>query len=219
VSKRQPPAPVGYVIGQNAQRLRGDHKIDDLAKAVTAHGLQWGGGRISDLEAGRVVPRLETLYVLCRAFSDLLGREVGLDDLLAGHGEVIITGDRAAPLPVLRDWLAGGPPALPEPISPEQLLRDFLAEHPDFGARFPPRRRQPLLWKIWHDYGEAEDRAARALGVDKGRLVNAMADRWGKSLTAERDQRAGPGASAQKRGQITRALRDELRKAITDGDH
>jgi hypothetical protein len=45
-----------------------------------------------------------------------------------------------------------------------------------------------------------------------------MADKWKHTLSAERDERAGPDASAQKRGQITRQLREELRKALADGN-
>jgi hypothetical protein len=45
-----------------------------------------------------------------------------------------------------------------------------------------------------------------------------MADTWGHTLSVERDARA-PGANAQKRGQVTRQLRDELRKALGNGDH
>jgi hypothetical protein len=35
------------------------------------------------------------------------------------------------------------------------------------------------------DSGEAEDRTARALGVDMGRLVEAVADTWGHTLSAD----------------------------------
>jgi hypothetical protein len=212
---------MGVVVGRNARLLRGERKADDVAKAVTARGLKWGPGRISDLEAGRVVPRLETLWLLAVAFSDLLGRPIALTDLLAGTGRVIVAGNVSVPLATVRAALSGQPPKLPKPTTSEQLLREYAAEIvPDMVvaiSQLPPGRYRQL-WRIRKDCGEAEDRTARALGVDMGRLIEAMADTWGHTLSAERDARA-PGANAQKRGQITRQLRDELRKTLGNGDH
>jgi hypothetical protein len=221
VTKREPPAPIAHVVGVNARALRGGHKIDDVAKAVTARGLRWGPGRISDLEAGRVVPRVETLLVLAVAFSDLLGRPIALTDLLAGTGRVIVVDNVSAPLATVRAALSGQPATLPKSTKSEQLLRkyavDIVPEMLAAISQLPPGRYQQL-WEVWNDCGEAEGRTGRALGVDMGRLVEAMADTWGHTLSAERDARA-PGASAQKRGQVTRQLRDELRKALGSGDH
>lgn len=224
MSKRDLPVePVAVVVGRNANLLRGGRTVDDVAARVTACGLKWGRGRISDLEAGRVVPRLETLLVLCQAFSDLLGRDVALADLLAGDGRVDIS-DAAVPLSVVRAALGGAPVALEPRMSALELLKRDFHENvlPTFGAQPQVgQRRRTQLFDVWQQYGEAEERAARALGVDKGRLLELMTDRWGRALSVERDARAGPGASAQKRGQITRQLREDLRKAIeesTDGD-
>ena len=43
-----------------------------------------------------------------------------------------------------------------------------------------------------------------------------MAAQWRKSYSAERDQRAGAGANAQKKGRVARELKAEL-KAVLDG--
>lgn len=65
--------------------------------------------------------------------------------------------------------------------------------------------------------GEAEQRAADALVVKMYALTLASVYLWGKSLSDERDARAGADASAQKRGRITRQLMDEL-KGVLHGD-
>jgi hypothetical protein len=45
-----------------------------------------------------------------------------------------------------------------------------------------------------------------------------MAWLWGQSLSAKRDELAGADANAQRRGQISRQLKEQLRKAIIDGN-
>jgi hypothetical protein len=221
VIQREPPAPIASVIGVNAKRLRGHHKAEELARAVTAAGMKWGTGRVADLEAGRVSPTLPTLLVLAQAFSDLLGRPVRVKtDLLAGHGRVKVTGGLVADLSAVRDSLSGAV-NLPRPstVSPEQLREHVADTLPGMLAALSsqPAGRTELLWRIYNDCGLTEDRTASALGIDLGTLTEAMADLWGDTLSAQRDQRAGPNASAQKRGQITRQLREELRKALADG--
>ncbi|ORC02208.1 hypothetical protein B1T48_14005 [Mycobacterium persicum] len=210
------------VVGRNAQVLRGNHTFDEVAAAVSAAGLKWGRGRVYDLENGGVVPRLDTLILLCQAFSGLLGREVRLSDLLRGDGRVDVA-DQPVPLSTVRDALAGAPVNLPEPrVSTTDLLkRDFLDKLAERSSEQIAPRRKSKLYEIHRQWGEAEERARRALGIgkkDDTRLLEAMADLWGHSLSVERDRLAGPNASAQKRGRITRELREQLREAITDGD-
>lgn len=74
-----------------------------------------------------------------------------------------------------------------------------------------------LRTAIYERSGEAESRAAKALGVDLSDLAIISGYLWGQSLSDERDKRSGMSATAQKRGRITRELYGELRTAI-DGD-
>jgi hypothetical protein len=193
------PPPLAAVLGRNAKALRGQRRTDDVAKAVRARGLNWGSGRISELEAGRVVPRVETLMLVAAAFTDLTGRQVLLSDLFAGSGRVAISDSCAADLKAVRDAVSGAPVRL--------AIRTT--------ATYRGRGRAS---GIARECGEAEQRAAAALGVDLATLVDTMSALWGHTLTVERDRLAGPEANAQTRGRITRALRDQLRKAIDDGD-
>jgi hypothetical protein len=41
---------------------------------------------------------------------------------------------------------------------------------------------------------------------------------WHGTFSEERDRRAGPDATQQKKGRISRELRTELEKALTDGN-
>lgn len=221
VSRRDVVAePVAAVFARSARRLRVDAglKAEQVAKAVTARGLPWANSRVAELEMGRIPPTLPTLLILSGAYGDLLRRPVTLTEWFGGGNELVaLTEQLQVPVTTLVDALSGKPVALPMPKVPstEQLMAEYIQSR---GAPEPlPPGRQRKLWAIYNDYGEADDRAAVALGIDKGRMVELMVDTWGCSLTARRDKLAGKDSSAQKRGQITRQLREELRKAL-DGD-
>lgn len=199
----------------NARRLRGDRKTDEVAKAATAVGLKWGTGRIADLEAGRVSPTLPTLLALAQAFGDLLGRRIGLAELLAppASGEVaqaIITDSLVVDLVEVCSVLRGKPVDLTNQARPiDEMLTDSAPTFEDVATH-----QRPELFVVWSGYGEAEDRAARALGLDKGQMVRLMVDTWGTTLSKERDERAGPKAGAQARGHIARQLKAELQREL-----
>lgn len=208
-------------FARNARSLRiaAGLKADQVARAVTARGLHWAPSRVSELEMGRIAPTLSTLLVLSAAFADLLGRPVTLADWFAGDSQVGLTDTLHAPLAVVRSSLTGQAVSLPEPniSTTEVLVKDYLAHR--IGDEKISRSRLRQLSAIWDQCGEAEIRAARALGVDRGTLCEVMLDLWGTTLTAKRDELAGPDANAQKRGRIARALREQLRVAIDSGEH
>lgn len=209
------------VFARNARALRvgAELKADEVARAVTAHGLHWAPSRVSELEMGRIAPTLSTLLILSAAFSDLRGESVLLADWFAGESLVAIADTVHVPLADVRAALDGLPVGLPEPSvsGTEILMQDYLANRLD---QKPLSRGQlKKLSAIWNQCGEAESRAARALGIDQGTLCELMLEIWGTTLTAKRDELAGPDANAQKRGRVARELREELRRAISFGKH
>jgi hypothetical protein len=89
---------------------------------------------------------------------------------------------------------------------------------------WPPRLQRQLrhikhslFVEVWRDYGEAERRLARDLGLDRDRQTAEMAALWGRSFHVKRDELAGPGVTKQKRGRVASALKVQL-KAVRDGD-
>lgn len=74
------------------------------------------------------------------------------------------------------------------------------------------------IWSALEERGFTDERAADRLGIGLDEFRGVCIRRWGHVLTAEVDQRAEPGATAQKRGHITRALVDELREGLDRGD-
>lgn len=204
---------VAEVVGANAQDIRGRTRIDDVAREARQLGLKWNSGRISDLERGRVSPTLSTLYVLANALSRATGRDVSLADLVRTPGYVR-----------LNDHLVIRGTALVSALSGEAALLDDADRYLDarevaeaIRATTPSER--IAFTNELRATSEAEQKLARALGVSLADLLKTTRQLWdGRSLTEERDRRAGPDANAQKRGRVSRELKAELRERLHDGD-
>jgi transcriptional regulator with XRE-family HTH domain len=228
------PPTVAEVLGGTARALRGDRTLEVVAYAAKSAGLNWGTGRIADLEAGRVSPTLPTLFALAKAFGVLLDRPVTLAELFAGDGRVRLTADATAvteELGELRAALSG------QPVDPDLARASAVIEFGAFhligkqqAAAFADRgieppdfvtqrvREHPFAQKLKQSMLEADHRMARSLGLDDDEAAMQMGALWGRSFTAERDRRAGPDANPQKRGRISRELKAELREEINRGD-
>lgn len=61
----------------------------------------------------------------------------------------------------------------------------------------------PLLAEI---AGATEERTSKALGINTAELADLSVALWNRTFSEERDRRAGDGANAQKRGQVTRQM-------------
>jgi transcriptional regulator with XRE-family HTH domain len=180
--------------GRNARQLRLEHGItlETLAAAAKHVGLPWSTGRVSDFENGLVKPDLSTLLLVCAALGAVLRSDVTLAQLLAGAEPV-----------ALSEQLTVAGAALVAAVGDQPLIVDTL---------------RPGTYTI-SVVLEGDQRACRRLGVDTATGQAAMRALWGHPLTVERDRRAGPDASAQRRGGITRTLMDELREEINRGAH
>jgi hypothetical protein len=238
------PPTVAEVLGRTARELRGDRKVELVARAAKSAGLNWGTGRIADLEAGRVSPTLPTLLQLGIAFSDLLDRPISLADLFAGDGPVALNASTIVELGELRAVLRGQPIGDPAPVRPhlEKIIAETGIDHlfdEDqkselvLGFRRHTRHTPPGATMLQHprvrevrrSFLEADYRLIASLRMevpgDLGgftRAAVAMEKLWGRSFSDERDRRGGPGANAQKRGRISRELKAELKEAINRGD-
>jgi hypothetical protein len=221
-----PPA-VAEVLGRTARELRDGRKVELVAHAARSTGLNWGSGRIADLEAGRVSPTLPTLFVLAQAFSFLLDRPVKLAELFAGDGRATLAPGVTVELDELRSALNGqaidpgsarfiAAMQLAGAIAANEQFSDRGIEPPEFLKRRV--REDALVQKVAQSMLEADYRIAKSLGLEVDQAAVEMAALWGSSFTAERDRRAGPDANPQKRGRISRELKADLEEAINRGD-
>jgi hypothetical protein len=213
------------VLGRTCRALRGDHKTEALAQAVKAAGLPWTTGHVAHLESGKVSPTITTLFVLARAFSDLLQHPVTLADLLDGDQVALGSKDRGyrvIRLSEVRAALSGQavkPPSGAETVA--AAMRDYDAKMSTWPERLQSMdsRRHRRTASTWR---ETDERTVvsleKDLGLEQSRIKAEMAYLWGQSLTAQRDEVAGPDANQQRRGRISRELIEHLRESMANGD-
>ena len=86
------------------------------------------------------------------------------------------------------------------------------------GFRFIPIP-MPLAHGVDEEFREADFRLCKSLGITPEDGLATMVELWGEhTFTTERDRRAGPDANAQRKGQVSRQLKAELKKALADGN-
>ncbi|CPV67637.1 Uncharacterised protein [Mycobacteroides abscessus] len=192
VSESNDAVPLAEVVGINARRIRGAATGDRVTLEARRYGLNWGTGRISDLESGRVAPTLGTLIAVAAALEAATGTPTTVLDLVAWDGLVLVNQGFAiyGTNGVVKAITEGHVGHLDDRLTSVELAQANNA-------------------------GEAELKAAKSLGIDVDSLESLALKTWGRSMRAERDHRAGPDASAQKRGRITRLLLDELKMELS----
>jgi transcriptional regulator with XRE-family HTH domain len=215
---------VAQVAGANARKLRlaAGMTLDEFALSARYCGLPWSSGRVGDFEAGRVGPSLPTLYAVALALGP-----VSLADLFDGEGPVQINDALTVELSALRAALLGEPATGETGASRKRgalmnkATRTAITRS-DKWRRLVKWARDsvdPLDYlNVDQTFREADTRMCAKLGVDREVGVAAMAKLWGRTFADERDERAGPDANAQRRGQISRLLKAELQEVINEGN-
>jgi hypothetical protein len=202
------------VVGRNARRLRLDAGVtlEHLAQAAARYGLAWSTGRVGDLEGGRVSPTFPTIYALTLALRDVTGQDVRLFDLLIGSkGEVALNESLTVTAAALIQAVVGGPVGTE---AAETGMTHTNAEIDEDGFKLT---QYGSLTPIPRPLRESDVRLARDIGVDPAKAKEAMLGLWGRLFSEERDERAGAGANAQAKGQISRKLKTELVEALQEG--
>jgi transcriptional regulator with XRE-family HTH domain len=190
---------MAQVIGTNVRELRLAAKVtlDAFALVARQYGLPWTSGRVGDLESGRVLPNLETIYAVAAALSHATGQPVTLADLLSTDQPVAINDQLCADAEQLRAALTGHP------------VTGVCEDYRTFGAKV----------ETFLALREADWRLCKQLGINREYGAAVMGKLWGHTFSDERDRRAGSDANAQRRGQISRQLKAQLEEAISDGTH
>lgn len=207
---------VAEVIGGEARRLRldGGKSLEDVAKAVQSYGLPWSTGRVGDFEGGRAGPDIRTLAVVAAALGDVIARALTLADLSTGSGEVAITDTVIVKRSVLRAILGGQPVTIPRPADAVSAITLRIPR-----TRILPkgvRRVDPnVLHRVLGELRETDRRVCKRIDVEPYVGAAGMAQLWEKTFVAQRDELAGEGANAQRRGQVSRQLQAELKEIVS----
>lgn len=211
--------PLATVIGLNARNARKSAglTLNHVAGAARARGLRWSESRVADFEAGRVTPNLTTLAAVCLALADLGCPNATLPELVTHPSPVEINESLALWSDDLRNVLSGQPAKKPrqrkqrrgriEVTDPrEQTVLDRYADVHSWLAAVNVRIAA----------GATEERVRKSLGISSDLLAAVSTALWKRSFSEERDRRAGAGANAQKRGQVSRRMQAELQAAMTE---
>ncbi len=219
--------------------IRDEHgaSADHVAEAARRHGLRWQRSTVASIETGKRGLSAEELLLLPAVLSEALrsGGErtwITLGDVL--NLEASITDEVIVTPRGFRDLLAGKVPSIADWHRPKLLaqVKEALAPGGQFVRAFKHMRR------LWPEIdlldeeldrslsraskGEAEQKAARAIGVSASDVTIVSWRLWGRSLTDERDRLAEldadhadtPRTTQTRRGHITRRLVAQIRQTL-----
>ena len=202
-------------VGKNVRRLRTARGLtaDELAHRCQIRGLRWDSTVVGRLERGHKAVQVAELLVLAHVLSSDT-EPATVADLFAGTEPVEVTDRTTIDAEALRAAFTGTPVKLRVSWGKVGDILRPAGERLDEAIKtYAPNLDLDQL-KAAGRAGEAERKAAQTLGVSPTTVTVIAADIWGESLTARRDRMAGPDASAQKRGRVTRGLLDELRARV-----
>lgn len=205
-SKHEPPK-LGQVVGTNLERIRVENgwSQDDVAASGWRVGLPWSRSTIAAIEAGRRSIELGEVVLLALALY------TAVTDLLAGNGVAQVGDGTKLSLADIRRVLTSD-------ARPGQEALD------DVHRRIFSARKQAYERVMLSAGGEAEQKAARKLGVPPQVIAEAAYDLWRRSLTDERNARveakatdpATTRSSQALRGHVTRVLVSEIEFLLED---
>lgn len=229
--------PLAKVVGANCKQLRTriGGTQDDLARAARRIGLDWTETRVGHFEAGRSTPTFATVLAITLALQmtledvseqrcEIPDWGVTLSHLLGREGDVALTDKLDVPAALLADVCEGRVFTLP--LTTGSIGLGPREIHALVEEMTEARRQREVEAGITVDeltelilrQGLTEHRLAEQLGISHARLAHMSFLLWQSTFSEERDRQAGPDANPQKKGRITRELRGELERALSDGD-
>jgi hypothetical protein len=218
-----------------ALREQHDQRQETVARAARELGLTWSRSKVAALERGDKALPAEELLLLPLVLAEAGCGHPSLADLLPeGSGTVRLGDQTAMPAAVLAQVVRGEDIDIREVDSPS--LRESIARYDEWVEEGGPRRSIAIFGAVLavsgkdsrelhaaeKTAGDAEQIAARRLGVPRLAIIAASLATWGHVLTEERDaraaERAGTDATLRTvqaaRGHVTRELYQEIAPAI-----
>lgn len=217
------PLALPHVIGLNVEKIRGANTRDNVADHGRTYGAPWSGGSIRAIERGEFKATVETLALLALALTDLRGDDgpgVTIADLLETDQKIQLTESAQTTPANLQDWLAGGGvDALVDPSDMVRgMMRPFLSEMEELADLNHPKEFDSMRGvKKVQSFGPAtstERRLAKRIGIHPHEFRAWSLHLWGEMFEDHRDEIAGPGATAQKKGNVSKPLLDEIQAAM-----
>jgi hypothetical protein len=206
------------LVGRQVRQIRvaSDRSQDELASAARRAGLDWTRAAVAALETGRRGLSAEELLLLPLALTFLDEKEHTLAELIPDSQRIVRPTGAPAGTKFLRHLARGGD-ARAAGARERQIAQGV-------GIKASGERPEVLAYMAAR---EAEQHAARVLGVSPEDVARAAWRRWRRGLTEERERRvelrsqsdASPGSLRVIRGHVGRDLLDELRGSLEGGEN
>lgn len=221
------------MVGDRVRAVRESAGIrqQDLSDAARQLGLTtWTRTRIAALERGDKAISAEDVVRLLAVLNIAAGRVVDLAELFDSPAAVALSDTASIPARAVVNVLRGGDTAehvvlVRQTAGSEWDERREAANRASRILRAAGRTTLPTVGEtraVTLGMGEADERAARDLGLSIYPFETLCLVLWGRSLSAERDARltgAKPGSAASlaaRRGRITRELLAEARARLAE---
>lgn len=188
---------------------------------MQALGFPWAPSRVAAFERGSVSPTLGILVALTDVLSEETGLDVRLEDLLAaapGDDEIELASGVTTKVLSLKDALIGAGRLVTHNTAARQASVMRAVENGE-GSRWRGAGwTQGRQSRVMSEFGTADVRAARNLGIPLPDFLTIAATLWGQSLIDEREQMlpAGSTANPQAMGRATRTLMREAQQYMDD---
>ncbi|MGK4187784.1 helix-turn-helix transcriptional regulator [Rothia koreensis] len=209
------------VLGANikAQRERLGLTLSDVSKSLRWYGVHWSTGRLGDIEAGRGTASIQVVAMVALVLSDAtpgFHDKIRPLDLLKADEPVKVGADHAM-LPeyfneLMEDGLDGGQVALF--TNAEDRIKNMITDMTATFEGVGPGVSISDANEAFRRFSDVDYRNAHRLGIERNAYIGACLRLWGRLLSDETEACAPEGASAQKKGRITRVLLDQLRGQI-----
>lgn len=224
------------VVGMRTRELRESAglRLQDVSDALQGLGVRWMPTQVAAFERGARAVGIEDLVVLAAGLGRATGRTVTVLDLVRGDGQVAVHEGVSISVEDLAGVLTGGADAaasliVDEVVGPQRRReRDPQAVTVAGALGWPSD--SSMRWGralyIERHFSDADQRAARRIGLSPAAFAVLCLDRWGRSMTAERDRRlaadldlgsAEAATMAARRGRASRELLAEAQTALEAG--
>ncbi|MCR4526558.1 helix-turn-helix domain-containing protein [Kocuria rhizophila] len=219
---------VAEVVGKNFSALREDAgaTLEDVARRARHYGLRWNPARVSRIDRGEGAITLDTALMLAVVLTDLRSgmNPVTLSDLLESEEpfelapRATVRAGFAEALLLQSDMGEDAGTAIDGPGAvvgdARSLGRMVPALHRVFGAN-PGMTTSQRVFGAVMNMTLTDERNAKKMGLAEAEFAAWCVKLWGHLMSVETEQRAPEGATAQKKGRITRELMQELQEYMS----
>lgn len=201
--------------------------MEQLATAGRSNGAGWSSGSISVMERGMFKPTIETLAHLALALDDLNEEQsargtITIGDLLETAHPIELGDGKTVTKERLLKFLGGEPSGVLLDVHNQSdnfnhWLQEYVSKLDKLNVPLSSKQMTRKYFREMESAGkesQTEIRLAKKINIDVLELRHWAYFLWTKTFEQQRDLLAGDGATAQKKGRISRELLADIQTAM-----